>query len=506
MKVSQWAEIRRLHEMEGLSGRGIARRLGCDRSTVKKALEQAAPPDESRRVKRTTMLAPYHDKIAVLLAQSPELSAVRITEEIRAVGYTGSVITVRRYVRQIRPPRGRVYQEVTWQPGQAMQVDWGCCGKLRVEDSWRKVSVFVAVLCYSRMSYIEFTLSQRKAEFYRAIDHALQFFEGSPRRIIFDNLKAAVLNGSGRHACLHPEFLALCGHYCLEPIACQRRDPESKGIVEAHVRYVKQNALQGRSEELIGWEDYRQLAVRWRDKVANVRRHQTTGERPVDRFEQEREHLRALPGLPADTDEVVATVVSHHARVAFDGNRYSTPVEVVGKPVTVRAGADVVRVLHEGREVARHRRSYAKRKVIRHAEHELQALRMRKRNRSHHLEETFDALGDVAREFHLQLQQRPVKTGHHLRRLLELVRVYGRQDVLAAIAGAHQLKTYDAAYVETLLLQERRRRELPSPTPLRPARHELIEEIDIEPSDPAVYDRLFRIDDQETKEESHDQT
>jgi transposase len=276
MKVSQWAEIRRLHEVEGMSGRAIARELGCDRATVKKALDLDTPPDESRPAKRTSMLEPHYDKIAALLAQSPGLSAVRITEEISADGYTGSVITVRRYVKQIRPPQGRVYQEVTWQPGQAMQVDWGCCGKIRIEDTWRNVSVLVAVLCYSRLSYIEFTLSQRKAEFYRSVDNALQFFGGSPRRIIFDNLKAAVLNGSGRNACLHPEFLALCGHYYLEPIACQRRDPESKGIVEAHVRYVKQNALQGRSEELTCWEDYQQLAVRWRDKVANVRRHQAT--------------------------------------------------------------------------------------------------------------------------------------------------------------------------------------------------------------------------------------
>ena len=164
-----------------------------------------------------------------------------------------------------------------------------------------------------------------------------------------------------------------------------------------------------------------------------------------------------------------------------------------------------MRVLHQGREVARHGRSYGKKKVIRDAEHELQALRMRKRNRAHHLEETFDALGDVAREFHLQLLRRPVKTSHHLRRLLDLVRVYGRTDVLAAIAQAHRFETYDAAYVETLLLQERRRRELPSPTPLRPARQELIDDIHLEPADPAVYDRLFRTADQDTPDHHHEE-
>ena len=76
--------------------------------------------------------------------------------------------------------------------------------------------------------------------------------------------------------------------------------------------------------------------------------------------------------------------------------------------------------------------------------------------------------------------------------------------VLAAIARAYQYQTYDAAYVETILLQERRRQELPSPTPLRPKRQELIDEIDFEDPDPAAYDRLLGTDEQE--QEENDQT
>ncbi|MGA2620438.1 MAG: hypothetical protein ABSF26_22685, partial [Thermoguttaceae bacterium] len=192
-------------------------------------------------------------------------------------------------------------------------------------------SVFVAVLCYSRLCYIEFSLCQRKAEFYRALVHALEFFQGSPRKIIFDNLKAAVTSGSGRSACLHPEFLALCGHFCLEPIACAARDPESKGIVEGKVRYVKHNALAGRNEELATWEDYQRFAPRWRDVVANVRLHATTKERPVDRFLKERDRLRPLPAIPFDTDEILSVVVTPQARVRFDGNRYSVPPTLVRK-------------------------------------------------------------------------------------------------------------------------------------------------------------------------------
>lgn len=493
MTVAQWAEIRRLSEIEGLSQRAIADRLRCSWRTVRQALEQNEPPRPSRRAPRASLLEPYKPKIQALLAKYPELSAVRILEEIRKGpdGYPGRLSILRAYLRQIRPVRQRVYQEVLYDPGQAMQVDWGHCGQLQVGSTRRHVSVFVAVLCYSRLCYIEFALSQRKAEFYRALASALHFFGGSPRQVIFDNLKAAVLNGSGRHASLHPDFLALCGHFYLEPIACARRDPESKGVVEGSVRYVKRNALQGRAEELVTWNDYSPFAHYWRDEVANVRLHATTLQRPVDRFEQERSLLRPLPAVAFDTDEVLPAIVNSHARIHFHGNRYSVPPSVVGKTVLIRANADKVRVIHEGGEIACHRRSYDRRQVIVAADHHLEALKQRQRTSSREIEKAFDALGPEARHFHLELCRRPLKTGVHLKRLLNLVRLYGRGEVIAAIARANEFHTYDAAYVETILLQERRRRDLPSPTEVRPKRRELLEETDFEEPDPADYDRFW---------------
>jgi transposase len=503
MNIGLWAEIRRLTEIEKLSGRAIARRLRCSRYLVAAALELDQPPS-CRGARRLSRLDPYKAKIDALVAKCPELSAVRIHEEIARGpdGYTGSAITVRRYLRTIRPKRGRIYQEVHYEPAQAMQVDWGECGHVRIGNTTRKVSVFVAVLCYSRLIYIEFTLSQRKEEFYRGIVHALEFFGASPRAIIFDNLKAAVLSGSGREACLHPEFLALCGYFCLQPIACERRDPESKGIVEGGVRYVKHNALAGRSEELTRFEHFLALAPQWRDQVANVRMHETTRERPVDRFQRERSLLRALPAIPFDTDLVVPAVVNPHARIEFDGNRYSVPPRFVRQTITVRATRDEVRVLHEGQVVAQHLRCYQRGQLIVLPDHRLAALALRKRARSTALEHEFDALGPEARQFHLRLKSQPVKTGVHLRRLMGLARLYGTTELLAAIAGALELATYDAAYVENLLLAERRRRELPTPTLPTPRRRELIDEIELDPIDPAIYDRFC----DDTEEDSYGTT
>jgi hypothetical protein len=95
-----------------------------------------------------------------------------------------------------------------------------------------------------------------------------------------------------------------------------------------------------------------------------------------------------------------------------------------------------------------------------------------------------------------------VKTGVHLRRLLGLARLYGTAELLGAISRALELATYDAAYVENLLLAERRRRQLPTPTLPNPKRRELIDEIDLEPADPSVYDRFCNT----TDEDSHGTT
>jgi hypothetical protein len=324
-------------------------------------------------------------------------------------------------------------------------VDWGACGCVQIGSMTRTVSVFVAVLCYSQLMFIEFTLSQRKAEFYRSLVHALELFGACPRAVIVDNLKAAVTNGSGRAACFHPEFQALCGYYCLQPIACERRNPESKGIVEGGVRYVKHNTLSGRGDELVGFEDYAGFALRWRDEVANSRIHETTRERPVDRFQRERPLLRALPAVGFNTDEVAPAVVSPHARVGFDGNRYSAPPQLARQPVTIRANQRELRAVHNGEVVAQHVRSYQRAELIVLPEHALAALALHRRSRSSALGQDFDALGPEARLFHLRLKSQPVKSGVHLRRLLSLAKLYGRAELLGAISRALELTTYDAA-------------------------------------------------------------
>ena len=99
MNIGLWAEIRRLTEVEKLSRRAIARRLHCCTKTVSKALEMEEPPTQRPAKTRQSILDPYRRRIDALIEKHPDLSAVRVLEEISKgdEGYRGGVSLVRRY-------------------------------------------------------------------------------------------------------------------------------------------------------------------------------------------------------------------------------------------------------------------------------------------------------------------------------------------------------------------------------------------------------------------------
>lgn len=70
MNVALWAEIRRLHEIEKMSGRAIALRAGCSRDTVARALRLDQPPT-TKRPPRAGLVGPFWAKIEALLARVP---------------------------------------------------------------------------------------------------------------------------------------------------------------------------------------------------------------------------------------------------------------------------------------------------------------------------------------------------------------------------------------------------------------------------------------------------
>lgn len=120
-------------------------------------------------------------------------TAQPIFQRLQEEGFEGSYTLVKEYVRKIRPRRAPAFLTLSFAPGECAQVDWGEYGSVAVGSTRRKLSFCVMVLCYSRLMYVEFTLSQKMEQFLGCHQNAFQFFGGVPEKVMVDNLKSAVL-------------------------------------------------------------------------------------------------------------------------------------------------------------------------------------------------------------------------------------------------------------------------------------------------------------------------
>jgi transposase len=226
----QHAEIRRLYFGEHWKVGTIAAALAVHHETVRAALahDTRALP---RSQYRPTQLDPYLPFVRDTLAQYPRLRSTRLFEMVRARGYPGSVVQLRRVVRTLRPQgTPPLYRRLTTLVAEEAQVDWGAFGTIRIGHGTRPLSGFVMVLSYSRAMSAIFTLDQTLESFLRGHVHAFhEGFAGAARTLVYDNLRSAVLERQGTAIRFHPRLLELAGHYHFAPRPCTPGRGNEKG-------------------------------------------------------------------------------------------------------------------------------------------------------------------------------------------------------------------------------------------------------------------------------------
>ena len=325
-------DIKQLQK-EGLSARAIARQTGYSRNTVKKVLEgrQARQLVRSGRTSCLDDFKPYvkerHSKF--------DLSAIRLIEEIRPMGYTGSIRTLRRYLQELESAcKSAAVATVRFEtgPGQQGQADWAHCGHF-VDRAGNCIPlyVFVLLLGFSRTLFLCFTSSMELPVLMRCHQEAFEFFGGMPQFILYDNMAQIRLPHS---KILHPRFVDFAVHYGFTVKTHRVRRPRTKGKVERMVDYVKDNFLNGRA--FVDLAHVNAEGLNWLQTVANVRIHGTTDKRPID--------LLAAEGLtpfssvvPYVIHECAERKVSVDGFVSFDRSRYSVDPDYVGRMVRVEA-------------------------------------------------------------------------------------------------------------------------------------------------------------------------
>ncbi|MFQ5421669.1 MAG: IS21 family transposase, partial [Anaerolineae bacterium] len=349
-----YCKITQMHQ-DRLRVSQIAGTLGLDERTVLHWIEEGIYR-QRKGTQRPSRLDPYKSQIIRWL-ETYSYSSRQIFQKLRPIGYEGGITILKDYVQKIRPPKAKGFLTLSFEPGECAQVDWGQYGTVAAGSTRRRLSFFVMVLCYSRMMYVEFTVSESMEHFLGCQRNAFEFFGLVPGAIMVDNLKCAVIRRLvGIGPVFNPRYLDFANHYGFKIRACGVGKGNEKGRVENAVGYVKKNFLAGL--EIPDFSAVNPAARLWQDEIANVRIHGTTHRKPVEMFVEEKPALQTLPAMPYDIAAPRPIRANNRFRIILDTNRYSVPAEYTGSRLTLKAYPERLCIYHNEKLITQHARSY----------------------------------------------------------------------------------------------------------------------------------------------------
>lgn len=453
-----YCQIRLLHQQKKLNASQIAEELQLDPKTVSKWMDQSQF-EPRKNSKRSSKLDPFKGQIVALLERHP-YSAQQLFQQLQQQGYAGGYTVVKDYVRRVRPPRKPAFLMLEFAPGECAQVDWGQYGSIAVGCTRRRLSFFVMVLCYSRMIYVEFTLSEAMDHFLSCHRHAFEFFGGTPKKIMIDNLKVGVVrHPTGEKAQFNLHYLDFAARYGFQPVACNVGKGNEKGRVENGVGYVKKNFLNGL--QIPSFEALHPAAAQWRDSVANLRIHGETRLKPIELFEKEKPLLKPLPVMAYDCALIQSADANRCCRVHFQGNRYSVPYLYASQRLTLKIYPDTLFFYHNEKLIATHARSYERRKDVAHPDHAQELLTQRKQARDHALLRAFLSLCPESETYCRRLQEKRLNAPHHIQKIVALSEIYGAEKVVRALHDALSYQAIGCEYIANILQQREHPAALP---------------------------------------------
>ncbi|HSF20195.1 MAG TPA: IS21 family transposase [Vicinamibacteria bacterium] len=483
----QVVEIRRLYYAEHWRVGTIAFALGIHHDTVRRALglyERAAASEP-----RKTKTQPYEEFLRQTLERYPKLRATRLYDMIWARGYTGGIAQVRRVVKRLRPSPVKAYARVQVFAGEQGQVDWAHFGVVRVGRAMRRLSCFVLTLSYSRAFYLEFFFDQSLENFVTGHVRALHDLGGCPRSLLYDNLKAVVVERLADKVRFHPKLLELCAHYHFQPIACTPGRANEKGRVERTIRFIRESFFEARS--FTNLADFNRKALEWRDHVLDRPHPELKPRRVIELFDEEKTQLLPLPAKPFTIDFIKPVRSKKPIYIRFDLNDYSIPPSAVGQNLLLAASDTRVRFLLGDKEVATHPRSYSRDELIEDPAHRKALMELRRRAQSSSAMEQLRTLVPEAERFVQDAFEKGESPRGLVQKLLMLLDDYGKDEVRDAIRVALERQSPRLSSLAWLLNQRRRTSNQKRPLPLQLGHRPELTEVFIEPHDPEVYDELF---------------
>jgi transposase len=366
--------LRRVHR--GETRAAIRRATGRSRTTVRRYLREArtlgweptgAEPDEAlatavaQRLRPgpaaevpgsvEVQLAPHQAQLTAWLKPADNRRGLRLTKVHALLARQGVEVpysSLHRYVVQhcgFQDARRRTVRVADVTPGELAEVDFGRLGLVLDPTTGRRrlVHALIVTLVHSRHQYVHVTASQKLPDLIEGLEDAWEFFGGVVRRLVLDNLKAAVSTPDRYAPIFARTFTEYAHHRGFVIDAALPRHATGKPHVERNVPYVRENFFRGET-----WLDVAHVqreARRWCLEVAGQRVHGTTRQRPLAVFETvERAALQPLTAARFDPPVWAGCKVHPDHHLEFGKALYSLPTRHVGKRVWVRGDRTLVRI------------------------------------------------------------------------------------------------------------------------------------------------------------------
>lgn len=380
--------IRHLKEREHLGQRDIAKRLKISRNTVAKYWDGETVPWERKEGTGKTCSV-ITDEVKEFITECLSIdeesglkkqqhTAKRIYDRlVDEKKFTGGESSVRRLVAELRNRPGKAFIPLEYEPGESSQVDWGEA-TVYISEEKIKINIWCMRECFSDDFICQAFLRQNEESFLEGMRGGLEYFEGVPRRIIFDNAKVAVKEGFGLHAKTTDKYYAMSAHYAFEPVFCNIAAGHEKGLVEGLVGFVRRNTLVP-IPHVESIEELNALLLAASKKYQN---HHVEG-KPAAVGEMTRLYKKKMIPLPPyrfDTSRTQQMKVDDFSLVRFDHNKYSVPYTLVGKKVTVKGYGNNIKIIYENTIAAEYVRDYAHSATHYRLEHYIDLIEKRPRS------------------------------------------------------------------------------------------------------------------------------
>jgi hypothetical protein len=307
-----------------------------------------------------------------------------------------------------------------------------------------KLYFVVFTLSYSRYKWGIFQDHPFKAaDLVRALYGCFYYYGGMPRELVYDQDSIIVVSENNGDIVHTQAFTVFLSETKLGTRVCRRNDPETKGLIESTVKFVKGNFMENR--HYMGLEAWNESFEDWLERTGNGRAHWTTKRKPSEMFMEEQEHLLPLYGdAPAISMEEMERAVRQDNTILYLSNRYSVPLGTYGrlKTVFLRAYEGKLEIMDSaGDTIAKHEINAERGKLIKLDGHR----RDRESRAQELLNKAVGLLGEESRGYLTALcEARPRYVKEQLGLVADACETYGRERVMTAMGYCREMELYSA--------------------------------------------------------------